>query len=198
MAGRNHAGNCVLRRAGVSFAFIHSRLWIQAPSLRPWREVSGRLGAMRFAQRISDCHPPAKPFNLFTHFNRFATMDRRKFVATFAAVGASSALPALGEAQSNPQRTAQNAPPLVVSDGLRMAFLRDETTRQLNDSLPEPAGYFHDQFYDLFYSLACPPPALDPASRRSHVSRTGRRRARGQRLGLDKLAFLLRPRDRSG
>src|SRR5215471_13840803 len=58
-------------------------------------------------------------------------MDRRKFVASVAALGASSALPALGAEQSNSGSTTTTQAGANSAGGLGMATLRDETTRQL-------------------------------------------------------------------
>ena len=59
------------------------------------------------------------------------TMDRREFVASFAALGATAALPTVAAAQPNTPSSATGAPPASLPDALRMATLRKETTRQL-------------------------------------------------------------------
>jgi len=58
-------------------------------------------------------------------------MDRREFVASFAALGATAALPTVADAQANTLSNATGAPSSAVTDDLRMAALRNETTRQL-------------------------------------------------------------------
>ena len=58
-------------------------------------------------------------------------MDRREFVASFAALGATAALPTVAAAQTNPPSNAAGATSAGLPDALRMATLRKETTRQL-------------------------------------------------------------------
>jgi hypothetical protein len=58
-------------------------------------------------------------------------MDRREFVASFAALGATAALPTIADAQTNTLSSATGAPSSAVPEALRMAALRKETTRQL-------------------------------------------------------------------
>ena len=76
-------------------------------------------------------------------------MDRREFVASFAALGATAALPTVAAAQTRPLRQAPaGAPPAALPDALRMATLRKETTRQLttfnlarkSKTIPVPRG----------------------------------------------------------
>src|ERR1019366_4840007 len=59
------------------------------------------------------------------------TMDRREFVASFVALGATAALPTVAATQTNPPSSAPGTPPAALTDTLRMATLRKETTRQL-------------------------------------------------------------------
>ncbi len=73
-------------------------------------------------------------------------MDRREFVTTFAALGATAALPAAAAEAAQPS-TAKKTPP-EQADMLRLAILRDETTRQLttfnlkhkSKTIPIPRG----------------------------------------------------------
>src|SRR5512140_2763366 len=58
------------------------------------------------------------------------TMDRREFVTSFAAIGASAALPTVASAQTNSQ-TGKGADVGGPAEALRLATLRGETTRQL-------------------------------------------------------------------
>ena len=59
-------------------------------------------------------------------------MDRREFVTSFAALGATAALPTVAAAQTDPPSSASSsAPPSALPDALRLATLRKETTRQL-------------------------------------------------------------------
>ena len=58
-------------------------------------------------------------------------MDRREFVASFAALGATAALPTVAAAQTNPPSNATGAPSAALPESLRMATLLKETTRQL-------------------------------------------------------------------
>ena len=58
-------------------------------------------------------------------------MDRREFVTSFAALGATAALPTVAAAQTNALSSPTGAPPSALPDALRMATLRKETTRQL-------------------------------------------------------------------
>lgn len=75
-------------------------------------------------------------------------MDRREFVASFAALGATAALPAVATAQTNPPSKATGDPAAALPDALRMAALRKETTRQLttfnlarkSKTIPIPRG----------------------------------------------------------
>ena len=75
-------------------------------------------------------------------------MDRREFVASFAALGATAALPTVAAAQASTPPNATGAPPSAIPDALRMAAMRQETTRQLttfnlahkSKTIPIPRG----------------------------------------------------------
>jgi hypothetical protein len=59
------------------------------------------------------------------------TMDRREFVASFAALGATAALPTMAASETNASLAGGGSSLALAPDGLRLAALRDETTRQL-------------------------------------------------------------------
>jgi hypothetical protein len=75
-------------------------------------------------------------------------MDRRDFVASFAALVATAALPTATAAQSEAPSTPTGGSPPPPADALRLATLRRETTRQLttfnlarkSKTLPVPRG----------------------------------------------------------
>lgn len=88
-------------------------------------------------------NPGSKP-------SRLQPFSRRNFVASFAAVGATAAIPGLASAEDNPPpRSAATAgSPNPAPESLRLAALRDETTRQLttfnlerkSKTVPIPCG----------------------------------------------------------
>jgi hypothetical protein len=75
-------------------------------------------------------------------------MDRREFVASFAALGATAALPTVAAAQTDGQTTSASGSPPSPTETLRLAMLRKETTRQLttfnlarkSKTIPLPRG----------------------------------------------------------
>ena len=75
-------------------------------------------------------------------------MDRREFVASFAALGATAALPVTATAETNSQSTTGVDIQPSSGDSLRLAALRKETTRQLttfnlgrkSKTVPVPRG----------------------------------------------------------
>jgi len=75
-------------------------------------------------------------------------MDRREFVTSFAALGATAALPTAASAQPDGRATGSSTPPLSLADALQLATLRKETTRQLttfnlqrkSKTIPVPRG----------------------------------------------------------
>ena len=75
-------------------------------------------------------------------------MDRREFVTSFAALGATAALPTAASAQTDGQATGNSGSSPSPSDALRLATLRKETTRQLttfnlarkSKTIPVPRG----------------------------------------------------------
>jgi len=75
-------------------------------------------------------------------------MDRREFVTSVAALGAAAALPNAAQAQPNTPQAAGRDGPSAVPEALRLAALRDETTRQLttfnlgrkDKTIPVPRG----------------------------------------------------------
>jgi hypothetical protein len=58
-------------------------------------------------------------------------MDRREFVTSFAALGATAALPTIASAQTDGRASGSSDTPPTVAETLRLATLRKETTRQL-------------------------------------------------------------------
>src|ERR1039458_9817693 len=75
-------------------------------------------------------------------------MDRREFVASFAALGATAALPTTASAQPEGQTSGNSGSPASPADALWPATLRKETTRQLttfnlsrkSKTIPIPRG----------------------------------------------------------
>ncbi len=67
-----------------------------------------------------------------TNLSGAAPVDRRGFVTSLAALGATAALPGMAKAaESNPAATTTGGHSPPVAEALRMAALRNETTRQL-------------------------------------------------------------------
>ena len=75
-------------------------------------------------------------------------MDRREFVASFAALGATATLPAIASAQTDGPAAGSPAASASPADALRLATLRKETTRQFttfnlarkSKTIPIPRG----------------------------------------------------------
>ena len=76
------------------------------------------------------------------------TMDRREFVTSFAALGATAALPSAAAAQTEDRTGSGGGSPATPPEALRLATLRRETTRQLttfnlkgkSKTIPVPRG----------------------------------------------------------
>src|ERR1035441_4425462 len=104
-----------------------------SPQPAHWLSATQQTAGLRCEARlqagISKSYQPVDLPLQVRHAGR--TMDRREFVASFAALGATAALPTVAAAQPNPPTSAPGTPPVALPDALRMATLHKETPRQL-------------------------------------------------------------------